>query len=95
MLPLTKEESKSHQDANERYICGKRILKKFAKHKDYRKGRDHCHYTGKYRGVVTISKKIKFIDRAKFMTTSLSNLVGNLAEGIHKIKCKNCDCFFE
>ena len=25
------------------------------------------------------------------MTTSLSNIVDNLSEGIHKIKCKNCD----
>ena len=31
----------------------------------------------------------KFIDRAKFMASSLSNLVDNLAERIHKIKCKN------
>ena len=38
------------------------------------------------------------------MTSSLSNLVNNLSEGIHKIKCKyetceiedkNCDCFLE
>ena len=29
------------------------------------------------------------------MTTSLSNIVDNLAEGIHKIKCKNWDCFLE
>ena len=29
------------------------------------------------------------------MTTSLSNLVDNLREGIHKIKCKDCDCFLE
>ena len=35
MLPLTKEESKSHQDARVCYICGKRILKKFAKDKNY------------------------------------------------------------
>ena len=27
------------------------------------------------------------------MTTSLSSLVDNLAERIHKIKCKDCDCF--
>ena len=25
----------------------------------------------------------------------MANLVDNLAEGIHKIKCKNCDCFLE
>ena len=29
------------------------------------------------------------------MTTSLSNLVDNFAQGIHKIKCKNFDCFHE
>ena len=29
------------------------------------------------------------------MTTSFSNLVDNLAEGIHKIKCEDCDCFLE
>ena len=45
--------------------------------------------------VVTISYKIKFIDSARFMTTSLSNLVDNLSDGIHKIKCKDCDCFLE
>ena len=29
------------------------------------------------------------------METSLSNLVDNLKEGVHKVKCKDCDCFFE
>ena len=29
------------------------------------------------------------------MASSLSNLVDNLAERIHKIKCKDCDCFLE
>ena len=27
------------------------------------------------------------------MATSSSNLVDNITEGIHKIKCKDCDCF--
>ena len=27
------------------------------------------------------------------MASSLSNLVDNLTEGVHKIKCKDCDCF--
>ena len=30
-----------------------------------------------------------------FMASSLSNLFDNLAEGIHKIKHKYCDCFLE
>ena len=29
------------------------------------------------------------------MASSLSNFVDNLPEGIHKIKCKDCDCFLE
>ena len=29
------------------------------------------------------------------MASSLSHLVDNLAEGIHKIKWKDCDCFLE
>ena len=35
------------------------------------------------------------IDSARFMTSLLSNLVDNLANGIHKIKYKDCDCFLE
>ena len=36
-----------------------------------------------------------FIDSARFMASSLSNLVYNVAEGVHKIQCKDCDCFLE
>ena len=43
--------------------------------------------------VETISYKIKFNDSISFMATSLSKLVDTLIEGIHKIKCKDCDCF--
>ena len=39
--------------------------------------------------VETISYKIKFINSARFMSSSLSNLIDNLAEEIHKIKCKD------
>ena len=45
------------------------------------------------KSVVNISYKIKFIDSAKFMVSSLSNLVDNLPERIHKINCKS-DFFF-
>ena len=44
--------------------------------------------------IITISYKIKFIDSARFMASSLSNLADNLAKGIHVIKCKDCGCFF-
>ena len=36
----------------------------------------------------TISYRLEFIDSAGFMTSSLSNLVNNLAEGTDNIKCK-------
>ena len=36
--------------------------------------------------VATRSYKIKFINSARFMASSLSNLVDNLAERIHKCK---------
>ena len=44
-------------------------------------------------GITTVSYKIKFIDL--FMANSLLNLVNNLTEGIHKINCKDCNCFLE
>ena len=43
----------------------------------------------------TISYNIKFINTARFMASSLSNLVDNLTERIHKMKCKGFGCFLE
>ena len=50
---------------------------------------------GENESVVTIANKIKFIDSARFMTSSLSSLIDNLTERIHKTKCKDCDRFLE
>ena len=60
MLPLRKEKLNSHQDAKVCYICGKIILKKFSKSINYWKVRDHCHYTGKYRGAAHSICNLKF-----------------------------------
>ena len=60
MLPLTKEKLKSLQDAKVCYICGKRILKKLHKKINYWKVKDHCHYTGKYRGAAHSIYNLKF-----------------------------------
>ena len=60
MLPLTKEELKSHEDAKLCYICGQRFLKKFANDKSYPKFRGHCHYTGKYRGAAHSISNFEF-----------------------------------
>ena len=45
--------------------------------------------------MITISYEINITDSARFMVSSLSNLVDNLADGTHKIKCTDCDCFLE
>ena len=52
-------------------------------------------YKDSNESVVTISCKIKFIDSERFMASSLSNFADDLTEGIHKIKCKDCDYFLE
>ena len=39
----------------------------------------------------TISYRLQFIDSARFMTSSLSNPVDYLSEGIHKTKCTDCN----
>ena len=38
---------------------------------------------------------MKFIDGARFMASSLLNLVDNLTEGTHETNCKSCGCFLE
>ena len=47
MIPLTKEEETYHKEQEICYICKKEFDKSDKKHY---KVRDHCHYTGKYRG---------------------------------------------
>ena len=38
----------------------------------------------------SITYKIKFIDSFRFMSSSLSNLIDNLSEGLHNPKCTDC-----
>ena len=47
---LTLDEEFKHHMATECYICEKKFYQD--KKNNYIKVRDHCHYTGKYRGVV-------------------------------------------
>ena len=151
MIPLATEEKIYHNEQEVCYIC-----KKEFDEKNY-KVRDHCNYTGKYRGGahnicnlrykipkeipvvfhngstydyhfiikelvkefdanfeclgentekyitfsvpikkkienkdIEITYKIKFIDSYRFMAMSLSKLIDNLSEGIHKNKCVDC-----
>ena len=47
------------------------------------------------KSVETISMNMKFIISLIFMRASLSKLVDNLKEEIHRTKCRNWDCFLE
>ena len=50
MKLLTKEQQESYENAKISYICKEKIENKYLKDKGYHKVRDHCHYTGEYRG---------------------------------------------
>ena len=49
MIPLTKKEEKKHNKREACHICKNRFSTD-DNNKKYHKVRDHCHYTGKYRG---------------------------------------------
>ena len=53
MIPLTDNESKYYKEQKECYICQKEFCcdeNQKIKFKLYKKLRDHCHFTGKFRG---------------------------------------------
>ena len=50
MKLLTKEQQESYKKAKICYICKEKLTDKYAKDKKYCKVRDHCNYTGDYRG---------------------------------------------
>ena len=54
MKLLIKEQQESNRNAQICYICKEKFKNKYLKDKKYCKLRDHCHYTGKYKGAVLI-----------------------------------------
>ena len=53
MIPLTDNENKSYEEQEKCHICQKEFCydkNEKMKFKLYKKVRDHCHYTGKFRG---------------------------------------------
>ena len=52
MKLLTKELQESYENTKICYICREKFEIKYLKDKKHRKVRDHCHYTGEYRGTV-------------------------------------------
>ena len=57
IIPLTKEEKINYNDQQICYICKKEFDKSDKKH---HKVRDHCHYTGKYRGAARNSCNLRY-----------------------------------
>ena len=60
MKLLTKEQQESNENTKIRYICKEKIENKYLKDKKYRKVRNHCHYTGKYRDAAHNIYNIKY-----------------------------------
>ena len=60
MKLLTKEQQESYENAKICYICKEKIDKKYLKDEKYLKVRDHCHYTGEYRGAAHIIYNLNY-----------------------------------
>ena len=60
MKLLTKEQQKSYENAHIYYICKQKFENKYLKDKKYSKVRDHCHYTGKYKGAAHSICNLKY-----------------------------------
>ena len=59
MDPLTEEEKESHENQKLCHICEKKFCTD--NNKRMRKVRDHCHYTGKYRGAAHSKCNLEYI----------------------------------
>ena len=87
MIPLTKEEQYEFENASVCWIC----QKEFGSEK---KVRDHCHFTGKYRGAAHVKCNLQF-KKPKFTPVIFHNLSGydahlfvkNLGKSEGNIKC--------
>ena len=51
---------KSYENVKFCYICTEKFENKYVKDKKYREVRDHCHYTGEYRGAAHRSCNLKY-----------------------------------
>ena len=60
MKLLTKEQQESYENLKICYICKEKFEDKYVKNKKYCKVRDHCHYTGEYRGAAHSICNLKY-----------------------------------
>ena len=88
MIPLTKEERCEYEKATVCWICQKEF------DESQKKVRDHCHFTGKYRGATHVKCNLQF-KKPKFTPVFFHNLSGydshlfvkNLGKTEGNIKC--------
>ena len=59
MILLTKEEKKMHREQKSCYIC-KKGFSTDNDNKKYHKVKDHCPYTGKYRGAARNTCNLRY-----------------------------------
>ena len=57
---LTNEQQKSYWNEKISYVCKEKFEDKYAKGKNYCKVRNHCHYTGEYRGPANSICNLKY-----------------------------------
>ena len=57
---LTKEQQESYENAKICYNCKEKFENKYLKDKKYCKVRDHCYYTGEYRGTAYSICNLKY-----------------------------------
>ena len=86
MTPLTNKQIREYNRARECHIC----FKRFGKNQDaaYRKVRDHCHYTGIYRGAAHSSCNLRY-KIPNYIPVIFHNLAGYDAQLFIKELAKN------
>ena len=67
MKLLKKDQKRSHVNAKICYICKEKFENKYLKDKKYHKVRDHCHYTGEYRGAAHSMYNLNYSVTKKFL----------------------------
>ena len=105
MTPLTDEENRNHERSNLCHICNEKFIhdKENEKYHEYFKVRDHCHYTGKYRGAAHSKCNLQYKGKerkgnkdipAVFHNGSKYGyhfIINKLAKGIDGITCLGDD----
>ena len=68
MKLLIKGQQESYENAQICYIWKEKFENQFFKYKKYCKVRDHCHYTGEYRGTAHSICNLKYsVPKKKFL----------------------------